>query len=293
MRCNTLHHYFQLTKPRVVLLMWITAAISMLLAAPAGHPPWHALLWGSLGIVLCASAGATINQLIDRRIDALMARTQNRPIPQGHVTPLQGSLFAAVLIALGAFVLAYWVNWLTLVLSLATFIGYAFIYTGFLKRATPQNIVIGGLAGAMPPLLGWTAVTGQMASEAIVLVLIIFSWTPPHFWALAISRIEDYKKTQWPMLPVTHGIPVTKFCINLYTFLLIVLTYLPTLLGHTYWVYPIGMTLLNGYLIYLTYLFYRSESLATGYRVFKYSIYYLTGLFVLLLIDHYLAALLV
>lgn len=209
--------YLTLCKPKVVLLMLLTAIVGMFLAAPGwvGTTP---LILGSLGIGLCAGAAAAINHLVDRHIDAVMSRTKKRPIAQGKIEPYQALIFALLIGTLGVLVLYLWVNPLTAFLTFATLIGYAGIYTGYLKRATPQNIVIGGLAGAAPPLLGWTAVTGSLAPEALLLVLIIFTWTPPHFWALAIYRYKDYEAANIPMLPVTHGIALTKLHILLYTF---------------------------------------------------------------------------
>jgi len=280
--------YLELTKPRVVLLMWITAFVSMFLASPSGVVPWSALIFGSLGIVLAASAGAAINHLIDHRIDAIMARTHRRPIPTGRVSPTQVIIFAALLIASSMLVLTTLVNLITAILSLLTFIGYAGIYTVYLKRATPQNIVIGGLAGAMPPLLGWVAVTGHVTGPALLLVLIIFTWTPPHFWALAISRRDDYAKADIPMLPVTHGIQFTKLNVVLYTILLTLVTYLPFVINATGLIYVIGITPLNLLFMIKAIRLYRTDDLKYGYAVFRYSIYYLGFLFVLLLLDHYL-----
>src|SRR3990167_8297673 len=211
--------YFTLCKPRVVLLMLITAMVGMYLATP-GHVSWSILLWGNLGIALGASAAAAVNHMVDYRIDAVMRRTQFRPLPDGKLTLKQAGIFALVLGVASMCVLSFAVNGLTAWLTLITLIGYAGIYTLYLKRATPQNIVIGGAAGAAPPLLGWTAVTGHIDPQALLLVLIIFVWTPPHFWALAIQRYKEYQRAEIPMLPVTHGIAFTKKCIFLYTLLL-------------------------------------------------------------------------
>ena len=218
--------YKELTKPNVVLLMILTSAIGMFMAVP-GMVPVHVLILGNLGIALCAGAAAAVNHLIDQRVDQKMARTHNRPMARGRVSNLQASLFALVLGTLGMAILIVWINPLTAWLTLASLVGYAFVYTLFLKRATPQNIVIGGLAGAAPPLLGWTAVTDNIHGHALLLVLIIFAWTPPHFWALAIHRREEYAAVEIPMLPVTHGVAFTKLHILLYTILMFLITLLP------------------------------------------------------------------
>ena len=215
--------YYEMCKPRVVMLMILTSLVGMLLAVP-GMVPVDILILGNLGIALVAGSGAVVNHLIDRKIDVVMKRTHNRPIPQGRVDPLQAGIFAAVIGLAGMAIMMIWVNPLSAWLTLASFVGYAFIYTGYLKHATPQNIVIGGLAGAMPPLLGWSAVTGTIEADAVVLVLIIFAWTPPHFWALAINRKEEYAKSGIPMLPVTHGERVTKIHILVYTAILVLIS---------------------------------------------------------------------
>ena len=211
--------YLELTKPKVVVLMLITSLVGMFLATRAGVP-WTVLLFGNLGIALCAGGAAAVNHVVDRRIDAVMARTHKRPLAEGRVTPAAALTFALVLAVLGQALLLAFTNPLTAWLTLASLLGYAVVYTGFLKRATPQNIVIGGLAGAAPPLLGWTAATGHVSAEPLLLVLIIFAWTPPHFWALAIHRKEEYAKADIPMLPVTHGPQFTRLSILLYTLLL-------------------------------------------------------------------------
>ena len=212
----TWRDFYEMCKPRVVMLMILTSLVGMLLAVP-GMVPLDVLIIGNLGIALVAGSGAAVNHLIDRKVDSLMKRTHNRPLPQGRVDPVQASLFAAVIGVAGMLILLFWVNPLCAWLTLGSFVGYAFIYTGYLKRATPQNIVIGGLSGAMPPLLGWSAVSGTIEPDALILVLIIFAWTPPHFWALAIHRKDEYAKTGIPMLPVTHGEYVTKVHIVIYT----------------------------------------------------------------------------
>lgn len=216
----TWRDFLELTKPRVVALMILTSVIGMLLAAP-GVPGWEVLLYGNLGIALLAGAAAVVNHVVDQKIDTVMARTRKRPVATGKIAPVDALLFATLLACVGMVVLMWQVNALTAWLTLASLVGYAGVYTLFLKRATPQNITIGGLAGAMPPLLGWTAVTGQVEGHALLLVLIIFAWTPPHFWALAIHRKEEYAKAGIPMLPVTHGNHYTELHILLYTFMLL------------------------------------------------------------------------
>ena len=228
--------YLELTKPRVVALMILTAIIGMCMAVP-GFVPWQPLIFGNLGIALCAGAAAAINHIVDERIDQKMARTKKRPVATGRISQAQAIVFATVLTILGVAVLLIWVNTLTAVLTVASLIGYAFIYTMFLKRATPQNIVIGGLAGAAPPLLGWTAVTGDIHGHGLLLVLIIFAWTPPHFWALAIHRREEYALVGIPMLPVTHGVKFTALHILLYTILMFLITLLPFITLLSSWLY--------------------------------------------------------
>src|SRR5210317_271590 len=222
--------YYEMCKPRVVTMMILTSLIGMFLAVP-GMVALDILIWGNLGIALVASAGALVNHLIDHQVESIMQRTIKRPIPQGKVSPVQALMFALAICVLGMAILIFLVNPLCAWLTLASFVGYAFIYTGYLKRATPQNIVIGGLSGAMPPLLGWTAVTGTIEPDALILVLIIFAWTPPHFWALAIHRKEEYAKTGIPMLPVTHGEFVTKVHIIIYTAILLLVSVFPFLSG--------------------------------------------------------------
>lgn len=280
--------YLALTKPRVVSMMLLTAWIGMLLACPPWTFPGYAMLWGTLGIACSAGSAAVINQLIERHIDLRMKRTQHRPVASGRIRPRAALLFAILLGSLGLGVLVTLVNWLTALLTLLSLIGYAFVYTVFLKRTTPQNIVIGGIAGAAPPLLGWTAVSGTLDPFGLLLVLIIFIWTPPHFWALALYRQEEYAKTDLPMLPVTHGVRFTKFCILLYIILLLVTTLLPCLTsrcGLTYGVCALGLGM--GFLYYGVLLF-RRDDLKIALQTFAYSIVYLIALFAGLLLDHYL-----
>lgn len=279
--------YLELCKPKVVLLMLLTAIVGMCLATP-GAVPFSTIFYSLIGIGLTASSAATINHIVDKRIDAIMARTKRRPVAQGKVSPTNALVFALITGSLGVVVLTFWVNTLTAILTFATLIGYAGVYTGFLKRATPQNIVIGGLAGATPPLLGWTAVTGHLSAEPLLLVLIIFAWTPPHFWALAIYRIEDYKQAEIPMLPVTHGIAFTKLQILLYTILLLIVTILPFAIGMNGFVYLTGALLLGGRFMQWSWRLYKTNEPAIAMKTFRYSIVYLMWLFIFLLADHYL-----
>ncbi len=285
-RINTLSDYFELCKPRVVMLMILTAVVGIALA-PSVSFPINSLIWGTLGIALVAGAAATLNHIADQHIDKLMRRTQRRPIAQGKITTQNSLIFASVLCALGMLILFCLVNTLTAILTFISLIGYAGCYTLYLKHATPQNIVIGGIAGAMPPLLGWTAVTGSISPQALLLVLIIYIWTPPHFWALAIHRFDDYAKANVPMLPNTHGIAFTKLNILLYTILLICATTLPYVIGMSGMIYLLGVSLAN--LVFLGYALrlYLSGDKEIAIRTFWYSIYYLGILFLLLLIDHY------
>lgn len=278
--------YLELTKPKVVALMIITSAIGMLLSTP-GAVSWSVLLLGNLGIALCAGSAAAINHVVDRRIDLHMARTQRRPLAQGRVNPVHALLFALALGVTGMAVLLLWINALTAWLTLGSLLGYAVIYTSYLKRATPQNIVIGGLAGAAPPLLGWTAVTGQVDAEALLLVLIIFAWTPPHFWALAIHRKAEYAKVDIPMLPVTHGEQYTKLHILLYSFILLAVSLLPYVIhmsGTLYLVVALGLGLR---FIDWAWALYRDSRKHAAIKTFKFSLWYLLWLFVALLVDHY------
>ncbi len=279
--------YFELCKPKVVALMVFTAWVGMLLAEP-GAFPWLALLFGTLGIGSMAGSAAAINHLIDREIDARMRRTERRPLPSGQLKPLNCLVFAVVLGVSGMAMLVLFVNALTAVLTLLSLVGYAFVYTVYLKRATPQNIVIGGAAGATPPLLGWTAVTGQVDPYALVLFLIIFTWTPPHFWALAMYRKDEYAKAGIPMLPVTHGEDFTRLQINLYTVLLVIVTFLPFLLGVNGVVYLIGALLLGAGFLYHTLMMSFTRSRRWAIKTFVFSIVYLMVLFAFLLVDRYL-----
>lgn len=278
--------YKELTKPNVVLLMILTSAIGMFMAVP-GMVPLQVLVLGNLGIALCAGSAAAVNHLVDQHVDEKMSRTHNRPIAQGRVSNLQAALFATVLGSLGMAILFIWINALTAWLTLASLVGYAFVYTMFLKRATPQNIVIGGLAGAAPPLLGWTAVTGQIHGHALLLVLIIFAWTPPHFWALAIHRREEYAAVAIPMLPVTHGVAFTKLHILLYTILMFLITLLPFATHMSGPLYLLGAVVLGGGFLYWSIELLRDKNPNAPMETFKYSIIYLMSLFVIMLIDHY------
>lgn len=283
---GSLQGYFQLCKPRVVALITFTAVVGMFLST-AGFPPLSALVFGTLGIALGAASGAALNHVADRHIDALMARTSGRPLPAGDIGPRQAVLFALVLGAASMAVLLAFVNALTALLTLISLIGYAVIYTMFLKRRTPQNIVLGGAAGAAPPLLGWTAVTGHVHPEALLLFLIIFIWTPPHFWSLAIRRREEYAKAGIPMLPVTHGVRMTKLQILLYTILLVAVTMLPFVTQMSGLIYLSGAIALGIGFLRSAILLYRSDSEKQAMKTFGYSILYLSLLFAFLLVDHY------
>jgi protoheme IX farnesyltransferase len=268
------------------MLMILTSVVGMLLAVP-GMVPLDVLILGNLGIALVAGSGAAVNHLIDRKVDSLMKRTHNRPLPQGRVEPLHAILFATAIGVVGMVILLFWVNPLCAWLTLASFVGYAFIYTGYLKRATPQNIVIGGLAGATPPLLGWTSVTNSIDPHGLLLVLIIYTWTPPHFWALAIHRRDDYAKAGIPMLPVTHGIEFTKTCILAYTVLLIITTILPWLVGMSGTIYVIGALILGAIFLKYALELKFADKPNQAIRTFGWSITYLMLLFLLMLVDHY------
>jgi protoheme IX farnesyltransferase len=278
---------YELTKPRVVALIVFTAIIGMFLAVPA-LPPWRLAVFGALGIWLAAASAAAINHLIDARIDALMARTAHRPLPSGSLTARQVLIFALVLGALSMAILMLWVNPLTAGLTFASLIGYAVIYTGWLKRATPQNIVIGGIAGAAPPALGWAAVTGELHAHALLLVLIIFVWTPPHFWALAIYRREDYARAMIPMLPVTHGVEYTRWHVLFYTVLLLIATMLPWLTGMSGLFYLGGALVLGAAFLWYAVRLMNPPNERFAMQVFNYSIVYLMALFAFLLVDHWL-----
>ena len=279
--------YLELTKPRVVLLMLITSLVGMFLATRAGVP-WTVLVFGNLGIALCAGGAAAVNHVVDRRIDAVMARTHKRPLAEGRVSPAAALTFALVLALLGQALLLTFTNPLTAWLTLASLLGYAVIYTGFLKRATPQNIVIGGLAGAAPPLLGWTAATGHVSAEPLLLVLIIFAWTPPHFWALAIHRKAEYAKVDIPMLPVTHGEHYTKLHILLYTFILLAVSLLPFVIHMSGPLYLVAAVALGLRFIDWAVALLRDSRPHAAIKTFKYSLWYLLWLFVALLLDHYI-----
>ena len=283
---RTFYQYLELCKPRVVVLIVFTAVVGMFLAVP-GWPPLTAFLAGTLGIGLAASSAAAINHLLDHRIDAKMARTKRRPLASGKLTEGNVLIFAIVLGLLAMAVLILWVNPLTAILTFLSLIGYAIVYTAWLKRATPQNIVIGGAAGAAPPVLGWAAVTGTLDPQALLLFLIIFVWTPPHFWALAIYRKEEYALVDIPMLPVTHGAAFTRLQILLYTILLVIVTTLPYLTHMSGLVYLAGVSVLNiGFLWYALRMM-RSKDVLLPMHTFAFSITYLMVLFIFLLADHY------
>jgi protoheme IX farnesyltransferase len=279
--------YLELCKPKVVALIVFTAIVGMILAVP-GWPPLQETLAGILGIGLAASSAAAINHLLDQRIDAVMARTRNRPLPSGQLSVNQVLIFALTLAVVSMIVLVVWVNTLTAVLTFLSLIGYAVIYTVWLKRATPQNIVIGGAAGAAPPVLGWTAVAGTVDHNALILFLIIYVWTPPHFWALAIHRRRDYAAVDIPMLPVTHGVRFTRWQILFYTILLVIVTTMPYLTGMSGLLYVAGVTVLNlGFLWYALRLRHDPDE-RLPMQTFGYSIIYLMVLFMFLMADHYL-----
>ncbi|WDD98920.1 heme o synthase [Thalassomonas actiniarum] len=281
------HDYYEITKPKVVALLVLTALVGMSLSVP-GAIPWQLLLPAMAGIALLSSAAAAINHIVDEKIDSIMGRTHNRPMPNGRISQRNAIVFATVLAVSGFVILYYLVNPLTACLTAAGLVGYGFVYTMYLKRATPQNITIGGLAGAIPPLLGWTAMTNEIHPNALLLVLLIFTWTPPHFWALAIHRKNDYAKVNIPMLPVTHGVSFTKTQILLYTVLLFVVGLLPYLVGMSNWLYLIGAIVLNLiFFIYAWKLKFHADA-NTAMDTFKFSIIHLMLLFVILLLDHYL-----
>jgi protoheme IX farnesyltransferase len=278
--------YFELTKPKVVTLIVFTAIVGMFLAVP-DWPGINALLFGTLGIGLAAASAAVINHVLDARIDARMSRTWARPLPRGKLTGIQALTFSAALCVISMLILVFLVNSLTAILTFASLIGYAIIYTVYLKRSTPQNIVVGGAAGAAPPVLGWTAVTGEVQADALLLFLIVFVWTPPHFWALAIAKKDDYAKVGIPMLPVTHGVSLTQLFILLYTILLVLITILPYSSGMSGLIYLITAMILGA--VFLSYAIRLRKDTGTELpmRVFRYSIKYLMILFAALLIDHY------
>jgi protoheme IX farnesyltransferase len=278
--------YLELTKPKVVALMILTSIIGMFLSVP-GMVPIDVLILGNVGIALCAGAAAVINHVVDRKIDLKMSRTLNRPVAKGRVSPYQALLFSTILGLIGMAILLVYINSLTAWLTLASLFGYAVLYTSYLKRATPQNIVIGGLAGAVPPLLGWTAVTGEIHGHALLLVLIIFAWTPPHFWALAVHRKDEYAKAEIPMLPVTHGEKYTRISILLYTVLMILVTLLPFAVGMSGWLYISGALILGAGFLYWAIVMMLDRNPNAGMDTFKYSIVYLMALFIIMLVDHY------
>jgi len=279
--------YLTLCKPKVVSLIVFTAVVGMFLATPS-MVPWDVLIYGTIGIGLAASSAATINHVIDYRIDSIMARTMRRPLPEGRISVVNAIIFAWFLGTISMGILAFLVNTLTAGLTALSLIGYGFIYSMFLKRATPQNIVIGGAAGAAPPVLGWTAVTGTLDPNSLLLFLIIFVWTPPHFWALAIYRRDDYAAADIPMLPVTHGVEFTRLQILLYTILLFVVTLLPYLVGMSGLFYLVGAVLLGAGFLYYAILMRFNHDDQLAMRTFSYSIIYLMLLFAFLLIDHYI-----
>lgn len=283
----TWRDYLEMCKPRVVLLMLLCSLVGMFLAT-TGMVPWDILIFGNLGLALVAGSAAALNHLVDSRIDADMARTRNRPVAQGRVTPVQGMIFVGVSGVLGIGILAFLVNPLTAWLNLTSWVGYGIIYSVYLKRATPQNIVIGGLFGAAPPLFGWTAVTNSIDPGGLLLVLIIFAWTPPHFWALAIDRVEEYRKVDVPMLPVTHGESYTKLHILLYTIIMVIVTLLPYLIGMSNILYLLAALGLGAGFIYWSIAMLIGKNRRAPMETFRYSIFYLMALFIALLVDHYL-----
>jgi len=278
--------YYTLTKPRVVQLLVFTAVVGMFLATP-GMVPWDVLILGSLGIGLSAASGAAVNHVVDQRVDAQMTRTRGRPLPTGRVSDRDAFVFAILLGVVGLSLLAVAINPLTAVLTFLSLIGYAVVYTIFLKRATPQNIVIGGAAGAAPPVLGWAAVTNDVSIDALLLFLIIFTWTPPHFWALAIARKDDYARAGVPMLPVTHGIEITKAFVLCYTVLLVNVTLLPYITGMSGLLYLAGAVSLGAGFLYYAVRLKLSSRAEVAMQTFGYSIVYLMALFSFLLVDHY------
>ena len=283
--------FYALTKPRVVQLIVFCAVIGMLMAAP-GLPDWRVALAATVGIWLVAAAAAAFNCLVERRIDARMARTAWRPTARGQLTNTQTLTFSAGLCAAGSALLWFAVNPLTMWLTFATFVGYAVVYTVILKPMTPQNIVIGGASGAMPPVLGWAAIRADVGPEALIMCLIIFLWTPPHFWALALYRAEDYRKSGLPMLPITHGSEFTRLHVLLYTLVLFAGTLLPFIFGMSGLIYLVAAVLLSGVFVVYAWKLWREYSEALARKTFRYSIVYLSLLFAALLVDHYLSPLL-
>jgi protoheme IX farnesyltransferase len=283
---TTWRDYYELGKPRVVMLIMFTAIAGMFLASP-GLPPPHALIFGTLGIALAASSAAGINHVLDRRLDAQMARTRNRPLPTGHLSERQALTYALILAVVSMLLLSLKVNPLTALLTFGSLIGYAVVYTVWLKHATPQNIVIGGAAGAAPPVLGWTAVTGHVDPHALLLFLIIFTWTPPHFWALAIARRDEYAQAGIPMLPVAYGADFTRLHILLYTILLVIVTLLPYLTGMSGLIYLAAALVLGGSFLFRTLQLKVRSDERLPMQTFAFSITYLALLFAALLVDHY------
>jgi len=284
---HRLRQFLALTKPRVVSLIVFTAMIGMFLATP-GLPPALPVLFATLGIALVAGSAAAINCLVEQKIDAVMARTRARPLPRGEISSLQTLVFASIVGVAGLALLYAKVNALTMWLTLATFLGYALVYTVLLKPATPQNIVIGGASGAMPPILGWAAIANDVPPEALLLFLIIFVWTPPHFWALALYRTKEYAKAGLPMLPVTHGAKFTRLHIVLYTIVLLAVSLLPFAIRMSGWLYLVAALVLGANFIRYAVSLYRHYSDTLARRTFRYSIVYLAALFSALLVDHYL-----
>ena len=284
---NLIKSYYLLCKPNVVYMMLICALVGMLLAEDTVSSI-PTILIALLGIALCSGSAAAINQVIDRKADAAMTRTDQRPLPQGELSAFHASCFALVIGILGAIILFVFINTLTMILTLASLVGYAFIYTVYLKRATPQNIVIGGLAGAAPPLLGWASISNTIDPHALLLVLIIFVWTPPHFWALAIYRKDEYAKESIPMLPVTHGVAFTKLQIVLYTIILFIVSILPYIVLMSGGIYLVSAVILSSIFLYYSIKLYFSDDDAIAMKTFNFSIYYIFLIFVALLLDHYL-----
>ena len=282
-----LKSYYLLCKPNVVYMMLICALVGMLLAEESVSSISRIVI-ALIGIAFCSGSAASINQVIDRKADASMTRTDQRPIPQGELSAVHASTFALVIGLTGALILYFFINTLTMILTLASLIGYAFIYTVYLKRATPQNIVIGGLAGAAPPLLGWASISNTVDPYALLLVLIIFVWTPPHFWALAIYRKDEYAKESIPMLPVTHGVAFTKLQIVLYTIILFIVSVLPYIVLMSGWIYLFSAITLSSMFMYYSIKLYYSDDNAFAMKTFNLSIYYIFLIFVALLLDHFL-----
>ena len=279
--------YLEICKPRVVLLMLMCAAVGMFLSVPGAVPP-NIILYGLVGIALVAASAAAVNHIADAQVDFRMARTQNRPVATGRVSALQGLVFAGITGAAGFVILYYLVNPLTALLNLASWIGYGLVYTLYLKRATPQNIVIGGLFGAAPPLFGWTAVTNTVEPGALLLVLIIYAWTPPHFWALALDRKAEYEQVEVPMLPITHGEAYTRRQILFYTLILLACSVLPFSIGMSGWPYLLAALALGTVFVFWAVALFKKQVKRAPIRTFRYSITYLTLLFLALLVDHYL-----